>query len=183
MLFIAISGGNIVEIWMGKEYRYDLLILVLALGHLCTMSHLSVYDILVGLNHHGPTAKANLLSSLIFISGAYILFKFMGGSLLAVAALLGITLFILDGIWLPIFFARKLKINIYSFYNDTWKIPLLANLPFVVFLCFSSYYFEGIKSLIFDVTIGSFVLFITYWILIIPANLKSKLFPLVVRHS
>ena len=90
LVFLAIMGGPLIEIWMGADYANPLLILVLAIGYVIPMSQRPVLHILIGLNQHGKLMVNGVLTSIIILVAVLSYVTYTGWSLIgaAVAAVL-----------------------------------------------------------------------------------------------
>lgn len=129
MVTLAWIGGDIIELWMGSDYRNDPLIAILALGHVFTIGHMPVATAMIGLNAHGVPALISIVTAIVAISTMLVLYAFGHISLLIVASILSLANVMADGVLIPQYVCRVLGKPVTSFYGSIWGQPIFVVSP------------------------------------------------------
>jgi O-antigen/teichoic acid export membrane protein len=137
VLFMSLMADPLIHLWMGAHYGSGPVLPILAVGYFLPISQRTVYAGLTGLNMHGKFGLiSSVVSILIFVSGAYLLW--IGGLTLVRSALLLAGSFTLSqGILLPIYACRKLNIPLGRYVHQVFILPALYSLPLAVALIFN----------------------------------------------
>jgi O-antigen/teichoic acid export membrane protein len=143
IIFLFITGGNLIQIWMGVKYRNDLLLRIIAFGYFAFIAYLPLFNILMGLNLHGRPSIANFIASCMALLLSYISLSYFSGGLIGIAVAISIPLTIVHGIYIPVFACKHLKIPIRQFIINVWKGPVLCCIPYTVCLLIVSWFIAG----------------------------------------
>jgi O-antigen/teichoic acid export membrane protein len=177
IIFLALLGDHVLNIWMGPEYAHRNLILILSLGYFLPISQGPCLRVLMGINKHGKLAIVNLLLTLVLLPlGIFIVYQ-IGWSLVNVALLTSFILTLTLGVITPIFACKAIGIRLSEYIVKSFTKPVLIGLVLLIwlFLCrdltgYSSYGIIGIAFF------GQFLLMLVlYWFFMIPANVKTSL--------
>jgi O-antigen/teichoic acid export membrane protein len=177
VLFLAILGDHLLQIWMGNEYASLTLISILAVGHLLPISQGPSLRVLMGLNQHGRIAVANLFITLVLLTVGLIAVYSIGWELKYIAILTGSILTIIYGVILPIYTCRVIKIKVSEYVIWSFLKPTLIGFVQVGWLMFCRQ-LEGFTSLqVLGIgAIGDFfILAILYWLFLLPSEIKTSL--------
>lgn len=175
ILFLCILGGPLLLLWMGKGYRQDLLVAILAAGHLFTIANQPLQTALIGMNAHGRPAIATLCAAITSSVCCYLSLSYLKGGLIAAALSVCIPLVLSDGVFINIYSCRKLNVPFVRYAMKVWMEPVLCALPFVVCLLLIRIYFPPIQALIWGIVFGGSILCFIYWKWMLPANLRNKI--------
>lgn len=173
ILFLSIMGGPVLLLWMGDDYRQDMLITIIAIGQLVSIAHQPLQTILVGLNAHGRPAVASLVAAAITLPVGSFLLPSIGvyGPALAVS----LALFLTDGAYLVPYSCRKLNLSVASFLREAWGTPLLCMLPFTAWLIIVRFSFAPWPAILWAVSGGGLIVLFVYCTWILPNALREKL--------
>ncbi len=188
VLGLSIMGDILLQVWMGEEYSGRsswILLIVLAVGHLAYMVQLPIKNILAGLNAHGRPGIANFLSALVSAAGAAVALLFYDKGLIGVALAVTIPMTLVNGVYVPIYACRQLKMNVATYFVACVKGPVLCAIPFSACLIGGRYAFpdQPLYALISGSAAGGMVLLPLYWWLVLPQKFKKKLTGNATRES
>ncbi|GJM24572.1 MAG: teichoic acid transporter [Phycisphaerae bacterium] len=180
VLGLSIMGDLLLQVWMGEEYSGRsswILLIVLAVGHLAYMVQLPIKNILAGLNAHGRPGVANFLSALVSAAGAAVALLFFDQGLVSVALAITIPMTLVNGIYVPIYACRKLKMDVLPYAFACVRGPILCAIPFSACLVGGRYAFpdQPWGALLSGSVAGGLVLLPLYWRLVVPQKFKDKL--------
>lgn len=175
VVFLSLLGGNVLELWMGKDYRNDLLPLILACGHLWAVANLPLQTILIGLNAHGRPAAASVISAALCAGACWVVLAFFGGGVLAVALCVGVAVTLTDGVYVTLYTCSKLGLSVPSFLRRVWTRPLLCVVPFAIWLAAARQMFSSVGGLLWGMIGGGAIVALLYWHFIMPESVRSKL--------
>jgi O-antigen/teichoic acid export membrane protein len=173
-LFV-ISGGTVLEIWMGPRYKEHLLFAILAAGYASFIIQIPTLNILVALNLHGRTALANLFGSICTAVAVAVVVRVFHRGLPAVAAAATLPMAFVYAIYVPIYTCRCLEIPLRRYLLKGMAEPLLAMAPFAACLIAVRFVFPDNPYLKLAVGggVGSIYLGIYYWRKVLPQSLKT----------
>jgi O-antigen/teichoic acid export membrane protein len=181
VIFLAIFGDRIVFLWMGEGFDNWVLIAMLAIGKLLPISQKSAQRILVGLNAHGKIAIINIGITL----GTYLIVlafvTYAGWSLYSAAILIIIPIAISEGIVLPIYACRIVKLPLLVYIRRVFLVPIFCAVVFLLSIAPIRYYLpvEATESIIYGFFTGGVVLLVLYWFFVASDEFKLKLKKLV----
>ena len=112
ILFLCILGGPLLLFWMGKGYQQDILIAILAAGHLLTIANQPLQTALIGLNAHGRPAIFTLCAAISSVILCYLALAYLNGGLLSAAISVVVPLMLADGIFITVYSCRKLNLPV-----------------------------------------------------------------------
>jgi len=183
LLFLALLGDDLIEVWMGSGYRNSALVAVMALGSLTTITYLPVFSILTGLNMHGRPATARFAGSCVALIAAYWAMHVLKTGLTGVALVVAVPPFVVHGVYLPIYAARACGFAPARFLRDTWLRPLVLCVPFVLCLCLVDAAFAGspVVSLLAGAAGGGTIVGVVYWRYALGEALRAKACARIVK--
>jgi O-antigen/teichoic acid export membrane protein len=176
VLTLVILGNPILRLWMGARYENEMLISILALGHLALHSQLSTYQMLRGLGRHGWPGFISLMAALLAIALAIVglgpLKLGLSGAALAVV----VPSSIVWGIIIPSHACRIVGLSYWQFLFKSVPGPVLACIPFTICLIISRIVFgqKPLVALLAGLSVGSIVLGIVYFRLVLPSNMRAR---------
>ncbi len=170
ILFLIIFGGQVLLVWMGKNYEQAELIAILAIGHLMTIGNRPVVNLLTGIGAHGRPAVANLLAAILSVIICLITVGVFHWGLIGAALSVGLSLIAVDGVFLPIYACKSLNVPTLSFFWDSWLKPIFFAVPFVICLLAVRVLFsqKPVISILLGLAFGGIVMGITYWRWVVP---------------
>jgi len=175
--FLVIYGDMILRYWMGPEYAYWPLIIVLAIGQLLPLGQDTSLRILMGMNQHGRISLFAFVAIFVLF-GMGLLFTGVNDWELTTAALLFvIPMNIVYGLVVPIYTCRELKVSWNSYIYSSLLQPLIYNCPFLGLMFWSRYLYQSNDSIVATaVFIGAIlVTAVIYFVYLVPVNIKHKL--------
>jgi O-antigen/teichoic acid export membrane protein/peptidoglycan/xylan/chitin deacetylase (PgdA/CDA1 family) len=175
--FLAIWGGPLLLLWMGKEYADQLLVLVMVLGYLPVLIMLPCGSILRGLNLHGPPGVIRFLAATMGVCGALLIFTIfkVNNPTIWVVIMATLPLWLAQGLYVPYYAKKKSGLSLVQFFREIiWK-PFLYCTPTIICLIISRMYFAKMPvfSFIMGISIAIIILFIIYWKLVFPWSIKD----------
>ena len=129
MVFLAINGEPLLQLWMGRGYADALLMLLLTFAFTADIVYQPLSNLLLGLNLHGRPGVFSAIGAGVAILLAYLALR-GGYGLHAIAFAIAIPWSIVQGVYLPWFTCRKLEIPVLEFLTHVWTRPLLCSIPF-----------------------------------------------------
>ena len=176
LLLLALSGDDLLHVWMGANYRQSLLVVLLTLGHVAHISFLPLFQILSGMNRHGRPAVVNTLSAGVAFLLVYLALQHVQTGLVGVALAISLPL-ILSSSYLALYTCRMLGISIGHFLVSSWSAPLACAVPFGLCLVLGKWFYghSPALALSWGLGVGSLILSVCYWKYIVPEHWKKKL--------
>jgi O-antigen/teichoic acid export membrane protein len=183
LAFLAIMGDPILRLWMGPSYALGTLVAVLALGHLPSIVHQPVWNILVGMNMHGRFAVASLVAGVLSVILCAVALGPLHAGLSGAALALTIPLILLNFVYTAAYACRVLHLSYWRHLIDVWRKPLACGLPFILCLLGVRWIFDGRPGLCFLVGMGAggLVLGAVYWKWAIPPSAKVRAGDVILR--
>ncbi len=177
ILFLIIFGGQVLLVWMGKNYEHGELITILAIGHLMTIGNRPVVNLLTGIGAHGRPAVANLLAAVLSVVICLITVGIFHWGLIGAALSVGFSLIAVDGIFLPIYACKRLNVPTLSFLRDSWLKPTLLAVPLTICLLIIRVLFsqKPVISILLGLAFGGIIIGITYWKWVVPVAERIKI--------
>lgn len=183
ILMLVIMGGPLLRLWMGPNYAAGVLIATLAIGFAASIVQQPIYSILAGMNAHGRVGLAQLLGSCCAVLLVVLALGPMQLGLIGTALAVTAPLTIVDGIYVPWYACRCLKMPPRQYIVNMTRGPLLAALPYALCLTIARVIFheQPLLMLLCGGAIGGVVLGITYWHCALPPLLRRNLSRLLRR--
>lgn len=185
LLVLLIAGGDVIQLWMGPNYRNQIVLAILTICHIPLISQLSVYAVLVGMDRHGRAVVYEFCGAIASLALGYILVRalswgYLGAldcGLFGAAIAIGLPLLIVGGIILPLDACLTLELSPIRYALATIPQPLLMNLPFAAALIIAKVIWPGhpLISLGVGGCTGGAVLFALYWIWVVPDSLRKQI--------
>ena len=184
VLGLSILGHLVLRLWMGPGYDQELLLTILAVGHLAVLSQQPVHTVLMGLNAHGRPGLARLAASTSSVALIALAIGPLQLGLVGVALAVTVPQTIANGLYLPIYACRRLDMPVRQYLLRTWRGPLLCGLPFALCLVGARLLFveRPLFSLASGSLVGGLVLALLYWRYALPESIKKQLTALVWRR-
>jgi O-antigen/teichoic acid export membrane protein len=175
LLLLTIMGGPILRIWMGPEYESPVLLAVLALGHLLPIAHAPILSILTGLDRHGRPALMSLAAAVSSACLVWLAVAMLRWGLLGVAGAMCVPLTVLGGVLFPGYACRQLDVGVRRYYAAAWGRTAACALPFALSLAAARLLLPDspVLALVTGGSLGSGLLFVTYWRWILPPQMRS----------
>jgi len=173
---LAILGGPILQIWMGREYADDFLPAVLALGYLPFLLQLPMSSILQGLNSHGRPGLFKFIGSVAGIGSAFIALKFFHSNAMQAAIALFLPFWITEFIATPLLAANKYKFSLKEYWLTSIFHPLLVMIPMIAcllvfrFTCTDS----PLLTIFAGIPLGLLCFVLSYWIFGASIDIRNR---------
>lgn len=176
-LVLMLAGGPIVGLWMGAEFEAQVVLAILAAGHLPSLASRGAYRILVGLDRHGRAGVAELFCSLLSVVLGLLFVGVFGMGLEGAAAAVAIALSIGAGLLPQMYLCRALRISIDKYVVQVLLGPMAAALPLLAMLLVAKFFFgnQWLVELAVGVGGGGLALGIVYWHFVLPVTFKNRL--------
>lgn len=114
LVLVAIYGDLLIELWMGADYVNVGVISILTLGLVLPLSQSAIIRILIGLGIHGKAAAISLATFVVVYPTTY--FLITPNDVTEFALLAMIPLNIINGIFVPAYCLRALKLHPLSYF-------------------------------------------------------------------
>jgi len=173
--FMCILGGPLLLLWMGKLYQNDILISILAGGHLFTIANQPLQTALIGINAHGRPAIFTFCAAIVSILLCYLSLTYWQGGLTFVALSVCAPLMLADGVFITTYSCRKLNLPMSEFATKVWLEPVLCVTPFAICLLLVRIIFPPITALFLGILLGGVLLLLIYWKWMLPLPLRDKI--------
>jgi O-antigen/teichoic acid export membrane protein len=162
---LALSGGNLLSVWMGPDFADSVLIAVLAGSFLVEGAYWPLNSVLAGLNYHGRPALAAIMGAAASTVAAGAVLVAGQRELWLVAFAVTLPWSVTQAVYIPIYACARLGVPVRRFILDSWTRPLLCVLPFMACLVISNAVFPDapLKALLAGGISGGVVLASTYW--------------------
>jgi len=163
---LAINGGPILQIWMGREYADDLLPAILALGYLPFLLQLPLNNILQGCNSHGWPGLFKFIASVTGICFAWFALSFFHVDVTGAAVTLFLPFWISEVIVTPMYAARRHGFSLSRYWLFGILKPLLITAPMIVVLLVFRIFLTAlppIVALLGGILTGLSALGASYW--------------------
>lgn len=131
---LAILGGPLLEVWMGKGYVDDILPAILALGYLPFLLQLPLNSLLQGGNSHGWPGLFKFSASVTGIGCAFVALKFFHSGVTGAAVALFLPFWISEFIATPLYAAKQYKFSLQAYWLNGIFKPLLVMSPMILSL-------------------------------------------------
>ena len=176
VLVIAIAGGTLLELWMGKGYRNSSLIAVLALGHLAYIQQRTSYQVLMGIGRHGVPAVVMVVVALCAAGLSLLFLGPLHLGLVSVAFAVTIPLTAANLFVVPLYACRIMQMSYLQYVRQTMTKPVLATAPLGACLFGAQYLFpeNGIAALLLGLACGGAITAVIYWKYVLPEALRQS---------
>lgn len=173
---LAIMGGPILQVWMGREYADDLLPAILALGYLPVLLQLPLNLILQGLNNHGRPGLFKFAAAVVGIGSAFIALGLFHSSVNIAAVALFLPFCVSELIATPLFAARGHGFSLPQYWLSGIFQPLLVMTPMIacLFVFRFTYAARPILILLAGVPLSLLCFAISYWFFGASKELRKK---------
>jgi O-antigen/teichoic acid export membrane protein len=177
VIMLVFFGGELMQLWMGPDYRNWALLAILGIGFLGTSVQAPIFSLLSGLNAHGAAGRAQLVGFAVSAGSVFAALKIFHGGIESVALALTAPVLAVNLIYLPMLLCRCLGQNLGTFYRDVAMHPVLYVLPFAVCVAIGRWLFPSheVASILACLT-GATVLAVFYWRNVLPHRVKSSMF-------
>lgn len=177
VLMFVVLGEALLTVWMGPEYANGDLIALMAAGMFLPMAQGPAVRVLMGLNVHGKIGLVGLSVSLAVLAIGFGVIEMIGWSLINAAIITVIPLMLVNGIILPAYACRHLKVPLWEYVRRAFLVPLLCGIPFLLTLFASRIVFSErpFMMLISGSLSGALVLGVLYWRFIAPPEYREKI--------
>jgi len=176
VLVLVFFGGEVMRIWMGRDFANWIIPAVMAVGFLGTCIQTPILFMLEGLNAHGKAGVGQFIGSALSAAAVFVSLKFFHLGLVGAAVAVTVPLLIVNLLYLPLLLCRRLNQNLASFYAQVAVRPIIHAIPFTLFLLAARLLFKSEPYLALALcAVGGIVLTVTYWKSVLPEKLKKAL--------
>lgn len=177
ILFLAILGGPVLQVWMGPQYAQGEVLTVLALGHLMSIANTPLWTILRGIDKHGWPALVRFGAAACVALFAWLMLSRLSPNLMGAALAVTIPLTLFEGIYLPWYATQQFNISTTRYAQRVWGLPLLCVLPFAMTLLGvrAMYLEQPSIALMAGMILGGLVLGVVYWHRVVPLSLRESI--------
>ncbi len=173
---LVITGGPILQVWMGREYANDLLSATLALGYLPFLLQLPLNSLLQGLNSHGWPGLFKFMASVASIGSAFIALGLFHSGVTGAAAALFLPFWVSELIVTPLFAARRHGFSLRQYWLAGIFQPLLVMTPMIGCLLVFRFAFatHPLWILLAGVPLALLCFAVSYWFYGASEELRKK---------
>ncbi len=177
LLVLTIVGDSLMRVWMGAEFSELPLLTILAIGHVATLSQTGPFYVLLGLNRHGVPALCMGIAAVVSISISALCVGLLKSDVTAVAWSVGGSMTLVHLLVMPWAISRASGLSVRRYLLDPLPGTLAAVAPFTLVLMLSRWLIAPHDLFILLVTAlaGGLVLFVSYWHLVLPPDLKHRM--------
>jgi O-antigen/teichoic acid export membrane protein len=176
LVFLSIMGDPILRLWMGPTYALGPLVAALALGHLPSVAHLPIWNILAGMNQHGRIAIAGLVAGVVSVIACAVTLGPLQGGLIGAALALTIPIILVNFFYSAPYACRVVGLSYWRYLSEVWSMPIACGMPFVLSLVVVRLLFDGnpLLCLLVGMGFGGLILAPIYWRWAIPGSIKVQ---------
>lgn len=176
-MLLAISGGPLLQLWMGTKYANPWLPAILAVGHAGAILQLPVWAILAGMNRHGRLAIANTVCNLLAAIGVVCVLSWLKLGLAWVAFAGTWPLVLVNLFYAPMHICRRTGLPVGKYFKRALLFPMWCMFPFILCLIGARILFADrpTLSLLSGAGVGGLLLVPVYWRHVIPHSMKQAL--------
>lgn len=174
VLFLAILGNCVLEVWMGPRYEAGRIMAIVAAGSFLPATQLSAMTILAGMNAHGRIGAVTLAVAVIGMGTGGAVLRATGWSLTRASLLLAVVMAVNGGIIL-FFAARRVGVPIATYFRRSFLGPLAAGAPHAVALAAVgiTWGHRPLVALGAGCVVSALVLTPIYWKHFLPQDLRT----------
>lgn len=183
LLVLGVFGDVILSIWMGPRYAQGITLAIIAGCYLLPVAQGVSMHIMMGTNSHGRVALMSLVITLLVFSAVALYIYSAGWTLERAALLAGLPLVAGNGLLVPFFACRQLKVGIVEYVRSSLSVPVLCNIAFAFILISARPIFSDNYILAFaaGVSVGLLVLSALYWKFLLSTQLRDKIRGMIGR--
>lgn len=173
---LIILGGPLLEVWMGADYVAPRVLAVLAVGHMLTGIHQTMFMLSLGLNQHARPAWYEFFSAIASVTLGFVLIGVMNWGIVGAALAVAIPNAVCGGMLIPLHTCLALGLGVGSYIKGVVIAPFCAMIPLTLALLAVCVAWAGqpVRALLVGIIVGSIVLGATYWVYVIPKRIKKK---------
>ena len=161
---LIVLGGELLDVWMGPDFRAELVLAILALGHALTLPQQSVFTVLMGMSKHGRAALFELYAAIASVVMGLIMLGPLNLGMTAAALAVAVPIALANGLLLPIYACRVLGVPVADYAKAVLPGPLAAAIPFATVLLIVRWLIDDPwLTLAVAAGAGSAVLLPIYW--------------------
>lgn len=173
---LLVTGGPLLEAWMGAEYKAPLVLTILVVGHVVIGIHQTMFMIAMGIAQHARPAWFDLGTAVVSVMLGLLLVGWFKLGMMGAAIAVSVPNLIGGGLLVPWYTCTTLDMPFGRYLTRVCSGPLCAMIPIAGSLAVVRIAFAGRPLLCVCVSavVGIGVTAILYWVLVIPASYKSK---------
>jgi hypothetical protein len=148
MFFFLLFAEQFLATWLGDDFtRIEMkematVLSILIIGHGIRLSQHGNFLVLVGIGEHKIFGVVTMVTAILCIIFSLISLTILNGGLIALAWSIAIPMVLGSGIFLPIYFCKKMSIKMLDLFNGSIKPALLASIPAVFLLVMIKQYID-----------------------------------------
>lgn len=174
---LLVTGGPLLEVWMGAEYKAPLVLIVLAIGHVVVGIHQTMFMIAMGTAQHARPAWFDLGTAIVSVAMGLLLVGWMNLGMMGAAIAVSIPNLIGGGILIPWHTCQTLELPFGRYLATVSAGPLCATVPLVILLVLVRIIFAGqpLKCLAISALGGATMLAVYSWLFVLPPATKKRI--------
>jgi O-antigen/teichoic acid export membrane protein len=176
MMMLALLGDSVLALWMGDNYVYPGLMMLLAGGLFLSACQGAAFQALIGMNAHGRVAIFNILLTVATLLVGSLIMQFFEWTLTRAAILICCALVPPYGFVVPIYACRKLQVPLGEYLRRVFLAPFLCSLPLLVTLVGVRHVFEGhpAYTMLVGGALGTLVIVAVYWAFFLTPSQRDR---------
>lgn len=174
---VGVMGGPILEVWMGPDYRTDLIPMMLSIGSAAMIILTPALSVLVGMNLHAAPGRVHFLGCVATALAVWLGLAVLDLGVVGAAACASIPLTLIYTIYMPAYIARHVRLPLRRFLRESLMGPILSAGALGACLLGSRCLFSGtpLIGLTVGCVLGAGVMMPLYWHHALPSSLKPRL--------
>jgi O-antigen/teichoic acid export membrane protein len=141
MFFFLIMGRDFLQVWAGADFgKLHLILILLAIGHFFRLLQYSNFLVLVGKGQHRIFGILAALMAVFTIVLAVVFVKTFKLGLVGIALSNLLSMFLICGLVLPIYFNYKMNTLFVDYVYQVWRPALASCVPSLLFMGVWKYY-------------------------------------------
>jgi O-antigen/teichoic acid export membrane protein len=176
MMFLAVLGSPVLQLWMGPGYGVGLLVAIVAMGQLLAATQQPAWSVLVGMNAHGRVALAALASAFVAVGLCYAALGPLGLGLEGAAVAIAVLTFV-NGVYATALACRRLDLSSVRYLVGAWRGPFFCAVPLlaVLFAVRSTLRDRPLACVVAGVLATALTLGPLYWKVALPPGVRERI--------
>ena len=180
VILFCLFGDDLVLVWMGQNYVNHNVILILGLGFLLPLAQSPLVRVLIGVNLHGVAARISLGTTLLALTIGIAIIKNTTESIEAYALLMAGTMTLIDGILIPLYACKKLKLSLSSYLTSAFsRVMIISLVPVIPIILVNKFVPTSLLVILLQVSFYSATVITLYWVSLLDDAAKAKILELI----
>ncbi|MDI6447841.1 lipopolysaccharide biosynthesis protein [Anaerobaca lacustris] len=178
---LAIMGGPLMLLWMGRDYANGTLVALVALGNFAMFTFMPAMSLLTGMNAHGRPGMVHLAAAVCSVGLVFMALGPLKLGLEGVALAVGLPLTVAYGGYVVVHTCKHVDMPWIAFLRRALGTPILCSAPLaaclIVFRVLMAA--QPLRALWLGSLTGGVLLTMAYWRYVLPDRVKVRMLRLL----